>query len=139
MSSEQSFKGLPKSAVTGRVSEYAFASECLRRGIVIAFPCLEALNYDYVVDSGKELYRVQVKATTTICKRTGRWQVSVSSYKGGYGIGAYDVLVVHVPLKQSFYLIPKRAATVQTIRLDPEDPDCTWAKYLENWAVFSKR
>jgi hypothetical protein len=120
------------------VSEYAFASECLRRGFVIAFPCLEALSYDYVLDNGSKLYRVQVKATTLFNKHRGYWQVTVARASGDYSKHAYDVLVIHVPQQGLFYIIPKYRVRARTIRLYPENPACLWAKHLQNWTVFER-
>ena len=45
----------------GCFAEYLFGVECLKRGIIISFPILDSCVYDCVADTGKNVYKIQIK------------------------------------------------------------------------------
>ena len=45
----------------GCVAEYTFGVECLKRGIIVSFPILDSCVYDCIADTGKNIYRIQIK------------------------------------------------------------------------------
>jgi hypothetical protein len=50
--------------ITGTALELEFAAECIRRGAVVSQPFGDNAHYDFLVDTGKQIYRVQVKSAS---------------------------------------------------------------------------
>lgn len=50
--------------VVGTVLELEFAAECIRRGAVVNQPFGDNAHYDFLVDTGTKIWRVQVKAAS---------------------------------------------------------------------------
>jgi hypothetical protein len=48
----------------GTVLELEFAAECIRRGAIVSQPFGDNSHYDFLVDNGLRIYRVQVKAAS---------------------------------------------------------------------------
>jgi hypothetical protein len=53
-----------KLKIVGTVLELEFAAECIRRGLVVSQPFGDNAHYDFLVDSGSRIFRVQVKAAS---------------------------------------------------------------------------
>lgn len=53
-----------KLKVVGTVLELEFAAECIRRGAIVSQPFGDNAHYDFLVDAGGKIYRVQVKAAS---------------------------------------------------------------------------
>jgi hypothetical protein len=53
-----------KLKTTGTILELEFAAECIRRGAIVSQPFGDNSHYDFLVDSGAKIYRVQVKAAS---------------------------------------------------------------------------
>ena len=60
--------------VMGEVAESAFLHKAMDKGLVVAKPWGDSSRYDFVVDSGERLLRVQVKSTKCLCE--GRYAVA---------------------------------------------------------------
>lgn len=95
----------------GELSELAFAYKAVSMGFGVAKPYGDSERFDFIVSSGRRLWRVQVKS------------VYKSSYRG-YGVRAcgnrnrgeemytadeIDVLVVYLVPEDVWYVIPIRA------------------------------
>ena len=50
----------------GAVTALQFAYECVRRGAAISEPIGDNSRYDFIVDNGKQLLRVQVKTASEL-------------------------------------------------------------------------
>ena len=55
----------------GALTALRFAYECGRRGAIVSEPIGDNSRYDFIVDSGKQLFRVQVKSSTAKPKSPG--------------------------------------------------------------------
>lgn len=53
-----------KLKTVGTILELEFAAECIRRGAIVSQPFGDNSHYDFLVDSGARIYRVQVKAAS---------------------------------------------------------------------------
>jgi hypothetical protein len=122
----------------GKVSEYAFTSEALKRDLVPCWPSTAMYPFDLVVASASRAHRVQIKAT----ERIGH-TIPVTAHKTVNGKAAkytkedVDFVVVHVVKLNLFYVIPIRMIKNFEIRLKPEDPRCPYARYKEAWSLLA--
>jgi hypothetical protein len=53
-----------KLKIIGTILELEFATECIRRGAVVSQPFGDNSHYDFLVDCGKGIFKVQVKAAS---------------------------------------------------------------------------
>jgi hypothetical protein len=94
----------------GAVGELAFAHKAAALGFGVATPHGENERYDFIVDSGERLRRVQVK---TIFQVHGHlYQTSVSHGHGlnnkPYNAREIDFVVVYLALLDIWYVVPVR-------------------------------
>lgn len=101
----------------GCLAEYSFAVECLKRGYNISFPLLDSCVYDCIVDTGKKLFKVQVKSTT---KTPDTYHTTVacriSNAKVSYTLDRVDYFAVWVDYFDGFFIF-KNLGNMRSIRL----------------------
>jgi hypothetical protein len=122
----------------GEMAEAAFLHKAMELGLVVSKPWGENSRYDFVVDTGERLVRVQVKSTS--CKCEGRYAVSAhgSDPKTGYSAEDIDFLVAHVPPEEAWYVIPVEAfAPHLHLWLYPRGEHAgQYEKYREAWELL---
>lgn len=124
----------------GAVSEYAFASELLARGITPCWPSVETQPYDMVADTGSARYRVQVKSTRKPGPVIDCTFMKSASKRGKkrYSKDDVDFIVLHVVAYQTWYIFP--IDDVETgVRLRPGSESCKYRIYHEAWNLLDVR
>jgi len=109
-------RGPLNSKARGELGELAFLHKAATLGFGVAKPHGDNERYDFIVDSGERLWRVQVK---TIWQVHGRlYQTSVSHGHGvnmkSYKSREIDFVVVYLALLDIWYVIPVRYVTGST-------------------------
>lgn len=95
----------------GTVSEAKVLHELVERGFTVCEPFGDNERYDYIVDDGDDLYRIQVKTGTDNGNGSFRFNVD-STYlnSGGYSktdySGEIDFFVVYAPDTDDFAWVP---------------------------------
>jgi hypothetical protein len=130
----------PKRA--GELSEAAFMLKAEEMGFLVAKPWGDSERYDFIVDSGSRLWRVQLKSTAAVHARGYEVQPIYSVYgkgKAAYTAAEIDALVVHIRPRDVWYVLPVEAfAPGKNLRFYP-DIECRgarWEKYLEAWEIL---
>tara|TARA_R110002051_G_scaffold317659_1_gene399057 strand:- start:394 stop:753 length:360 start_codon:yes stop_codon:yes gene_type:complete len=108
----------------GCVAEYLFGVECLKRGIIVSFPLLNSCVYDCIADTGKNIYRIQIKSTGKNIEK-GRSTVR-ANWHNRYSQQDVDYFAVWVDLYKGFFIFKNKGQ--QSIRL---------SKYNSNWEFFN--
>src|SRR6184192_2081103 len=94
----------PKSL--GEWAEVCFLEKTTERGFVVSRPWGDNARYDFVVDAGSRLWRVQVRS----CSRTdaGVFRIATGSgaHKRAYTAQEIDLLAALVVPSKVWYLIP---------------------------------
>src|SRR5579864_2483068 len=101
--------------VTGERSESDFQSAAIHRNFGIARPWGDSRRYDFILDNGSALFRVQVKCTE--CLRADAYETR-ATYSEGKGRAVYtkkdiDFIAAHVVPLDIFYIIPVEICTTQ--------------------------
>jgi hypothetical protein len=128
---------------TGELSEAAFLLKATSVGFRVAKPWGDSERYDFILDSGGRLWRVQLKCTEVVHARGYEVQPLYSVYdavsgrrKSGYTAEEIDVLAVHIAPRDVWYVIPVEVlALVKNLRFYP-DIECQcarWESYREAW------
>ncbi len=101
--------------VTGERSESDFQSAAIHRNFGVAKPWGDSRRYDFILDNGLALFRVQVKCTE--CLRADAYETR-ATYTDGKGRAPYtkkdtDFIAAHVVPLALFYIIPVEICTPQ--------------------------
>ena len=91
----------------GHVVELRFWIEALKRGVIVSRPH-EGARYDFLVDNGLRVFRVQVKSTTAKVQRCFR----VNAFGGSgirYAPREVDILAAYIIPQKEWWIIPLRA------------------------------
>jgi len=128
---------------TGELSEAAFLLKAETLGLHIAKPWGDSERYDFILDNGRRLWRVQLKSTEVLRARGYDVQPTYSIYgigKIAYTAADIDILAVHIPPLDAWYVIPVEAFTPKkSLRLYPDIPSKRprWEQYREAWHLLS--
>jgi hypothetical protein len=127
---------------TGELSEAAFLLKAETLGFHIANPWGDSERYDFILDTGSRLWRVQLKCTEVLRARGYDVQPSYSIYGQGkiaYSADDIDVLAAHIVPLNVWYILPIEAfAPSKSLRFYP-DIDCKrarWEQYREAWHLL---
>lgn len=127
---------------TGELSEAAFLHKAVGLGFRVTKPWGDSERYDFVLDSGKRLWRVQIKCTAV--ERAGGYHIQPIHFVYGKNKVVYtaediDVLAAHIVPLDVWYVVPVAAlAQGKSLRLYPDDGCKTarFEKYREGWDFF---
>jgi hypothetical protein len=105
-------KGKPQKGTDkqrGELAEMGFMFKAAGLGFGVARPWGESERYDFVLDSGKRFWRVQVKSTYV--PRSPKYQMHISrSIAGGkkisYTAEEIDIVVVYIVAENAWYVLP---------------------------------
>jgi len=118
-----------QSKVKGGVAELAFMLKAASLGFGVSKPHADTEHYDFIVDSGNRLSRVQVKSTSSVFHSGYR----ATSYRGAYSIykpDEIDFLVVYIVPRNIWYVIPVSAIAGSTcVTLYPDG--CRYGGHFE--------
>jgi hypothetical protein len=127
----------------GEVAELAFMHKAAKLGFGVTKPYGDSERYDFILDSGRHLWRVQVKSTQAMsdnayCLNTHH---SVARHKGTYNAEQVDFLVAYVVPRDVWYVIPVHAVGSHlAIRLFPHRTPKRggqFERYREAWCLMA--
>jgi hypothetical protein len=127
---------------TGELAEAAFLHKAVGLGFRVTKPWGDSERYDFVLDSGTRLWRVQIKCTAA--ERAGGYHIQPIHFVYGKNKVVYtrdeiDVLAAHVVPLDVWYVVPVKALAAGTsLRLYPNDgcKAARFEKYREAWDLF---
>jgi hypothetical protein len=103
----------PNTKITGERSEAAFLAHALNLELAIAKPWGDSRRYDFIVDNGGRLWRVQTKCTE--CLRADAYETratyTVGKTRAVYTRADIDFLAAHVVPLNVWYIIPVEVCT----------------------------
>jgi hypothetical protein len=126
----------------GEISEAAFLHKAVGLGFKVTKPWGDSERYDFVLDSGRRFWRVQIKCTAAM--HAGGYHIQPIHFVYGerkvvYTDAEIDVLAAHIVPLDVWYVVPVQAIAAGTsLRLYP-DGGCERArfeKYREAWDLF---
>ncbi|HXM19680.1 MAG TPA: group I intron-associated PD-(D/E)XK endonuclease [Terriglobales bacterium] len=130
----------------GELSEIAFALKAVKLGFRIFQPIGDSRRYDFILDSGQHLWRIQVKSTGGVIGRQANDRgYIINAYWASKGHVPYtadqiDFLVAHVISHDAWYIIPVEAFVPRTCLPLYPAPDSKhvgrYEKYREAWSLL---
>ncbi|HTW57612.1 MAG TPA: group I intron-associated PD-(D/E)XK endonuclease [Terriglobales bacterium] len=99
--------------VTGERSEAAFLDRAIQRNFGVAKPWGDSRRYDFILDNGQCLHRIQVKCTESIRARAyeTRATYTVGKKRAVYTKKDIDFIAAHVVPLDLWYIIPVEVCT----------------------------
>ncbi len=94
--------------ITGERSEAAFLNRAASLGFGVAKPWGDSRRYDFILDNGTGLHRIQVKCTESIRMRAYETRATYTVGKGRavYTRADVDFIAAHVVPLDIWYIIP---------------------------------
>jgi hypothetical protein len=114
-------------------------------GFVVGKPYGQMHRYDFFVEGGQNIWRVQVKTST--CMRDGKYQLCVQRITHrrvvAYKKSELDFVVAYLMPEQTWYILPiSEIAGRRSLLLAPRNFPCNrknpLAKYREAWHLLGK-
>ena len=120
------------------MAESAFLHKAMELGLMVSKPWGDSSRYDFVVDAGEGLVRVQVKSTECLCDERYAVAAHGCNPKVGYGPEEIDYLVAWVVPEDAWYVIPVKAfAPRRNLWLYPRGAHAgQYEKYREAWELL---
>ncbi len=118
----------------GEQVEAAFLHKVTGQGLSVAKPWGDSERYDLVVDSGRRLWRVQVKSTRYVGER--RFSITARGCTAAYTEDEIDFLAAYIVPLDIWYVIPVKAfAPRKCLRFYPKGNNSRgqYEKYREAW------
>jgi len=117
--------------ITGERSEAAFLNRAAGLGFGVAKPWGDSRRYDFILDNGTGLHRVQVKCTESIRARAYETRATYTVGKGRavYTRADVDFIAAHVVPLDIWYIIPVEICTpAPMLRFYPtaKPKKCAW-------------
>jgi hypothetical protein len=94
----------------GNLGEVAFVHKAMSLGFEVAKPCGQLHRYDFIVDGGGGLLRVQVKACARMKHKL--YQAFICRHEDGVAIAytesEFDFVAAHIIPEETWYVLPVR-------------------------------
>jgi hypothetical protein len=121
----------------GEWAEMRFMAQAAEHGLKINKPWGDSAQYDFVVGSGRNMVRVQVKSTMARCG--AGYACSAKSNNLGYKPDDFDFLAGYVIPEDVWYVIPEPVIRgLGSVYLDPESDRLKYSQYKEAWDLLKK-
>jgi hypothetical protein len=135
-------KPRPNTKVTGERSEAAFLAVATYRNFGVAKPWGDSRRYDFILDNGEVLIRIQIKCTE--CLRADAYETRATYTKGNqhvpYTKKDIDFVAAHVVPLNLWYIIPVEVCTpAPMLRFYPHRKREDWMpleEYREAWHLI---
>ncbi len=126
----------------GELAELEFLLKATHLGFIVAKPYGDSRRYDFIVDSGKFRWRVQVKCSTSLLNGLYRFNAHRRTTRGvvPYDPSEVDFMAAYVMPENAWFIIPITVACLRTSLLIcprhwPRD-DRRYSHYREAWHLL---
>jgi PD-(D/E)XK endonuclease len=128
---------------TGEVSEAAFLHKAVGLGLRVTKPWGDSERYDFVVDAGGRMWRVQIKCTAAE-RPSGGYRIHTTHSAFGmsripYTAADIDVLAAHIIPLDLWYVVPVQdldGRSAFELHFDGFSKLASLQKYHEAWGLF---
>ena len=96
----------------GEVAEAAFLAKAASLGFGVAKPWGDSERYDFILDSGHDYWRVQVKSTERLAGAC--YHVKASGWRARYTPEEIDFLIAYIVPENLWYIVPVAALASRT-------------------------
>ena len=113
---------------SGEMAELLFAAECYRHKIIVAFPHTDDIPYDFIIDNGKRLLKIQVKSSR-------HQKGSATAFTINYNVSKHsnnlDFYALYCYKTNDFYIVPVKKIKTNTFYGSKKNQ-----VYKNNWQLL---
>lgn len=100
---------------TGNMGEAMFLATASQKGLIVSQPFGDCAPYDFIVDNGKELIKVQVKAANEVTSdRSFSFFCKHGSNRTPYNKNDFDYMACYLVGLNMWYIIPHNEITTNS-------------------------
>jgi hypothetical protein len=119
----------------GEWAELCFMARAAEHVLCISKPWGETSHYDFAVETGGKLLRVQVKSTFS--HRKGKYRCGVHASRGAYAADAFDFIAAYLVPENLWYIIPaEKTEGKEAIMISPKLETAKYRDYREAWRLL---
>jgi hypothetical protein len=120
----------------GEWVELVFAVRAMELGLSLARPWGESSGYDFMVDQGERIVRVQVKSTIFKEGEEG-YSCSLKDSKGPYKKGSFEYVAAYVIPEDVWFILPEKIIRgMWSVGLYPKLETAKYREYQEAWHLL---
>ena len=120
----------------GEWVELVFAVRAMELGLRLARPWGESSGYDFTVDQGARIVRVQVKSTTFKEGAEG-YSCTLKDSKGPYKKNSFDFVAAYVIPEDVWFVLPEKVVRgMWSVGLYPKLEAAKYREYQEAWYLL---
>jgi hypothetical protein len=120
----------------GEWAELVFATRAIERGLILAMPWGESSGYDFTVDQGSRIVRVQVKSTIFKEGKEG-YSCTLKDSKGPYKKNSFDFVAAYVIPQDVWFILPEKVVRgMWSVGLYPKLERAKYREYQEAWDLL---
>lgn len=120
----------------GELIEMEFMVRAMRLGLKVSRP-LNETKYDVIVDNGRNLFRIQVKATRSINNKNAKSYGVMTSYgtegKKLYNRSHIDFFAIYVEPEKCWFIMPVETICHAKITISMKAKNSKYASFKEAW------
>jgi hypothetical protein len=121
----------------GEWAEMVFAVRAMKLRLCLARPWGESSGYDFLVDQGERIVRVQVKSTIFKEGEEG-YSCSLKDSKGPYKKGSFEFVAAYVIPEDVWFILPEKIIRgMWSVGLYPKLETAKYREYQEAWHLLS--
>ncbi len=130
---------LYKTMNQGYITQYKLIPILIEKGFQVSVPCDVESKYDFLLDTGISIHKIQVKSCNI--KKRNRYKVDIAygagNKKRAYPKGSIDFFVIHIPVEDSWYIIPLQKVIGQKwVSVYPHEKQGKYEIYRNNWKIL---
>ncbi len=120
----------------GEWAELVFAARAIERGLHLAMPWGESSGYDFTVDQGDRIVRVQVKSTI-FKEGVSGYSCTLKDSKGPYKKGSFEFVAAYVIPEDVWFILPEKIIRgMWSVGLYPKLERAKYRRYQEAWHLL---
>ena len=107
--------------ITGDIAELKFMVLFRQKGYIVSKPMSHHSRYDFIIDSGNEMKRVQVKSTSSLLKDKNCYMCHSYTQKSKIRYSSFDIdfVAMYVDPYDAWYMIPIESISSENIKVYP--------------------
>lgn len=120
----------------GELVELRFLARAAELGLRVSKPYGDSAPYDFLVESGGTVFKVQVKSTSFRDNRCNAYVCATHRHRRPYSKDEVDFVAAYIISEDAWYIVPLSAVTGRQISLNPRFRRNKYRRYREAWDLL---
>ncbi len=127
---------MPTYKSQGELVELRFLLRAAELGLNVSKPYGDSAPYDFLVESGGEVFKVQVKSTGFRAAKCRAYVCATHRNSARYRAREVDFIAAYIISEDAWYIIPLRAISGREVSLHPRFRRNKYRRYREAWDLL---